>query len=172
MQDSYRFLDPKVKTFSKTIIYFSRLKVIKCDLSHKNVPYERMQGMRTNGKRMDERWIAKPFAMERPNRWTDDENFGTDEVAEKDKRMKKIFERMRSNGWTAEEKFWATGCDVLIISRFHELEQIHGVRYVFSAFLRSRKSFASSRKTIMQKLTLNFHMFHRTDSDGFLVFFC
>ena len=32
-----------------------------------NVPYERMQGMRTYGKRMDEKWIAKPFAMERLN---------------------------------------------------------------------------------------------------------
>ena len=86
-------------------------------------------------------------------------------------RMKKIFERMRSNGWTAEEKFWATGCDVLSISRFDELEQIHGVRYVFNAFLRSRKAFAWSRKNYNTVLTLNFHIFHRTDYDGFLADF-
>lgn len=88
-----------------------------------------------------------------------------------DKRMTKIFEWMQSNGWTAEEIFWATGCDVLSISRFDELEQIHGVRYVFNAFLRSRKAFAWSRKNYNTVLTLNFHIFHRTDYDGFLADF-
>ena len=77
-----------------------------------NVPYERMQGMRTYGKRMDEKWIAKPFAMERLNGWTDDENVWMDEVeringwrkflngcSRTDERLKKNFERLAVMCW-------------------------------------------------------------------------
>ena len=86
----------------------------------KNVPYERMQGMRTYGKRMDEKWIAKPFAMERLNGWTDDENVWMDEVE-------------RINGWrkflngcsrTDGENFWTD-----------EVERMNGWRKILSDWL-------------------------------------
>lgn len=147
-----------------------------------NVPYERMQGIRTYGKRMDEKWIAKPFAMERLNGWTDDENVWMDEVE-------------RINGWrkflngcsrTDEENFWTDEVERMngwrkILSDWLWCAEYFSFRwvgansrrevYVFNAFLRSRKAFAWSRKNYNTVLTLNFHIFHRTDYDGFLADF-
>ena len=100
---------------------------------------------------MDEKRIAKPFEMERlideqmmkifqtdeVERWTDDENFWTGEWLTKIyiwtdevERVKKIFEQMRSNRL---RNFWTASCDVLSISCFHEVEQIHGVGEVYMA---------------------------------------
>ena len=86
----------------------------KCHLSCKNIPYERTACKFTHSKQTDEKWIAKLFEMERPNGWRDDENFWMDEVkrmngwwkflngcSQMDERLKKIFEWMKLNGWTA-----------------------------------------------------------------------
>ena len=93
---------------------------------------------------MDEKRIAKPFEMERlideqmmKIFQTDDEKFWTDEWLTKIniwtdevERVKKIFEQMRSNGL---RNFWTASCDVLSISCFHEVEQIHSVGEVYMA---------------------------------------
>ena len=138
------FWTQKVKTFSKTIIYFpnSRLSNVTSHTKRSLRTNARHANLRqANGWEMDSQAIRNGTA-EWMNGWRKCLNGW----GRADKRMTKIFEWMQSNGWTAEEKFWATGCDVLSISRFDELEQIHGVRYVFNAFLRSRKAFAWSRK--------------------------
>lgn len=87
-----------------------------CDLPHEHVSYEQM-----HSKQMDEKWIAKPFETECPNRWQkflhgwawmDDKNFWTNPVkwvqswrkflngcSRTDECLPKIFELMRSNRW-------------------------------------------------------------------------
>ena len=56
--------------------------------SCKNIAYEGTACKFTHSKQTDEKWIAKPFEMERPNGWRDDKNFSMDEW------LTEIFERM------------------------------------------------------------------------------
>ena len=110
---------------------------------------------RTHGKRMDEKWIAKTFPMERPNGWTDDENFWMDEVAEWingwrkflngwgriDERLKKNFERL------------AVMCWVFLLSMSWSKFTAWGTYSMH--FMRSRKAFACSRKNYNRVVKIN-----------------
>ena len=82
--------------------------------SCKNIAYECTACKFTHSKQTDEKWIAKPFEMERPklmdeemtkifqrmNGWRKFLNG----CSQMDERLKKIFEWTKSNRWTAAEK--------------------------------------------------------------------
>ena len=108
----------------------------------------------------------KFFKQMRWNWWTDDENFWTDEWLTKIniwtdevERVKKIFEQMRSNRL---RNFWTASCDVLSISCFHEVEQIHGVGEVYMAIsskTANRKEHFCVRGHICQRFFKRLHRY-------------
>lgn len=80
----------------------------KCHFSRKNIPYECTACKFTHSKQTDEKWIAKPFKMERPNGWRGEKNFWTDEVKLMNSWRKflngcsQMDERLKKNFWTDE----------------------------------------------------------------------
>ena len=78
--------------------------------SCKNIAYECTACKFTHSKQTDEKWIAKPFKMERPNGWRDDKNFSTDEW-------------LMENFWTDVVK-WMSGWKKFLSGRNRTDEQL------------------------------------------------